>query len=103
MPHVDGHQIVTKQATMVVYWQRYDGIRNMDESRYSGVIDQMEALSHVRVQELAGPLGRVRLTVRAIGQADGFVFCRHGAATPFALPVEEWLALPIAQESNYDI
>lgn len=75
----------------------------MDDPKYGGVIDQMEALAHVRVQEIAGPLGRVRLTVRAIGQADGFVFCRHGGATPFALPVEEWLALPIAHEDNYDV
>ena len=62
-----------------------------------------EALTHVRVQEVSGPLGRVRLTVRALGHAEGFVFCRHGTATPFALPTQEWLALPLANGSNYDV
>ncbi len=66
-------------------------------------IDPKEALTHVRVQEVSGPLGRVRLTVRALGHAEGFVFCRHGTATPFALPAREWLALPLANGSNYDV
>lgn len=75
----------------------------MGNPDFVDIIDQMETLSQVRVQEVAGPLGRVRLTVRALGHAEGFVFCRHGTATPFALPVEEWLSLPLANGSNYDV
>ncbi|MFA7595103.1 MAG: hypothetical protein WCY92_02010 [Novosphingobium sp.] len=75
----------------------------MGNPEFVETIDPKEALTHVRVQEVSGPLGRVRLTVRAVGQAEGFVFCRHGTATPFALPAQEWLALPLANGSNYDV
>lgn len=57
----------------------------------------------VRVREIAGPLGTVRLSVRAIGVADGFVFCRHRMNTPFALSIEDWLGLPLAEDTEYDI
>ncbi|MGD9663692.1 MAG: hypothetical protein AB7U34_00555 [Novosphingobium sp.] len=57
----------------------------------------------LRVQEVQTPLGTVRLTVRAIAQAEGFVFCRHRRATPVALTLEEWQALPMASETDYDV
>jgi hypothetical protein len=79
------------------------GLGKMSDLKFGDVIDQMETLAHIRVQEVAGPLGRVRLTVRALGHAEGFVFCRHGSATPFALATEEWLGLPLAKENNYDV
>jgi hypothetical protein len=75
----------------------------MDDSKLDDVIDRMDALADIRVQEVASPLGRVRLTVRALGHAEGFIFCRHGSATPFALSTEEWLALPLADDGNYDV
>lgn len=75
----------------------------MGNTEFVQAIGKLETPAHVRVQEVAGPLGRVRLTVRALGHAEGFVFCRHGSATPFALPAEEWLALPLANGSNYDV
>lgn len=57
----------------------------------------------LRVREVRGPLGTVRLTVRAIGSAEGYVFCRHRRSMPFALTHDEWQALPLASEVEYDI
>lgn len=57
----------------------------------------------LRVLTNEGPLGKVRLTVRPIGQAEGFVFCRHGSLQPVALREKEWLALPIATDDNFDV
>lgn len=50
-----------------------------------------------------GPLGSMRLTVRAIATAEGFVLCRHGALRPQVLSEREWLALPLASEENFDL
>lgn len=57
----------------------------------------------LRVMTNEGPLGKVRLTVRAIGQAEGFVFCRHGNLRPVAVKENEWLTLPVAADENYDV
>lgn len=57
----------------------------------------------LRVMTNDGPLGKVRLTVRAIGQAEGFIFCRHGNLRPVAMKEKEWLALPVAVDDNYDV
>lgn len=75
-----------------------DGPRDALDPNSVGQIMQL-----VRVREIAGPLGTVRLSVRAIGVADGFVFCRHRMNTPFALSIEDWLRLPLADEAEYDI
>lgn len=57
----------------------------------------------LRVREVRGPLGTVRLTVREIGRAEGFVFCRHRRSMPFALTHDEWRALPLASETEFDV
>lgn len=62
-----------------------------------------DALAGMRVQQIKGPLGAVRLTVRAIGEAEGFVFCRHRSNQPFALSLDEWRDLPLAENTSYDI
>jgi hypothetical protein len=50
-----------------------------------------------------GPLGAMRLTVRAIASAEGFVVCRHGSLRPQVLSEREWRALPLAGEENFDL
>lgn len=57
----------------------------------------------LRVMTNEGPLGKVRLTVRPIGQAEGFIFCRHGSLRPVALRETEWLTLPVATDDNFDV
>lgn len=75
-----------------------DGTQGMHDAQ--GLV---QILQTVRVREIAGPLGTVRLSVRAIGAAEGFVFCRHRMNTPFALSIEDWLSLPLADEAEYDV
>lgn len=57
----------------------------------------------LRVLRTEGALGSMRLTVRAVAAADGFVMCRHGALRPQVLSEREWLALPLAAEENFDV
>lgn len=59
--------------------------------------------SVLRVITNAGPLGSVRLTVREIARAEGFVFCRHGSLTPMVVTEQEWQALPQAVDHNFDV
>lgn len=57
----------------------------------------------LRVLTRVGPLGTERITVREIGRAEGFVFCRHRSQRPVAVSEEEWQALPVADGDNYDV
>lgn len=56
-----------------------------------------------RVLTNEGPLGSIRLTVRAIARAEGFVFCRHGSLRPVVVTEQEWQALPLAADHNFDV
>jgi hypothetical protein len=57
----------------------------------------------LRVMLTDGPLGAMRLTVRAIAAAEGFVVCRHGSLRPQVLSEREWQALPLADAENFDL
>lgn len=57
----------------------------------------------LRVITNEGPLGSIRLTVRGIARAEGFVFCRHGSLRPMVVTEQEWQALPMAADQNFDV
>lgn len=60
-------------------------------------------LDFLRVIRTDGPLGAMRLKVRAIAEAEGFVLFRHGLLRPQVLTEREWRALPLAAGSNFDL
>lgn len=57
----------------------------------------------LRVMCTDGPLGAMRLKMRAIAEAEGFVLCRHGLLRPQVLSEREWRALPLADADNFDL
>lgn len=59
--------------------------------------------SSLRVMTNDTPLGSVRLTMRAIAEAEGYVLCRHGALPPVVVREQEWRAMPLATKDNFDI
>ena len=82
---------------------RGKGLQRVAMADYGKLRGQAAAGDGLRVMTHEGPLGSVRLTVRAIAQAEGYVFCRHGMLRPFAVTEKEWAALPPATDLNFDV